>query len=322
MKTAIVTGVTGQDGSYAAELLLAKGYRIVGTTRDISKGRVLLPAALRHGVQLVQWRQGIDRFERLIEEHEPHEIYNFAALSSGAKMYENPVEIGEVNGLAVTRVLEAMIHTKSAARLCQASSSEMFGNADRSPQDENTVLRPRSPYGAAKAYAHYLIDVFRTHYGVFCASAILYNHESPRRPLGFVSRKITHTAARISLGYSDELLLGDLGARRDWGFAGDYVEAMWRMMQVESPMDFVIASGVTHSVGDLCDMAFSHFGLDYRMYVREDPDMLRRAEAAPLVGDASKARQILSWTPQVSMKRLITEMCEADLAALSARKSA
>lgn len=314
MKTALITGVTGQDGSYLAELLIAKGYRVVGAVRDVQLAVKALPSTLVSRVELVVWdvldeRRMVDVLSR----YRPQEVYNFAAYSSGAGMYDDPVAIGEVNGLAVARTLEAVREVDANIRFCQASSSEMFGEATESPQSEETPFHPRSPYGAAKLYAHSMIRIYRQHYGLFACSAILFNHESPRRGLGFVTRKITHEAASIKLGLTNELCLGSLDARRDWGFAGDYMRAMWLMLQSAQADDYVLATGETHSVREFCECAFGYLGLDYRDYVREDSAAYRPVEVVQLIGKAEKARRCLSWVPELGFRELVSMMVDGDL---------
>lgn len=314
MKTALITGVTGQDGSYLAELLIAKGYRVVGAVRDVQLAVKSLPSTLVSRVELVVWdvldqRRMVDVLSR----YRPQEVYNFAAYSSGAGMYDDPVAIGEVNGLAVARTLEAVREVDANIRFCQASSSEMFGEATESPQSEETPFHPRSPYGAAKLYAHSMIRIYRQSYGLFACSAILFNHESPRRGLGFVTRKITHAAASIKLGLTNELCLGSLDARRDWGFAGDYMRAMWLMLQSAQADDYVLATGETHSVREFCECAFGHLGLDYRDYVREDSAAYRPVEVVQLIGKAEKARRCLSWVPELGFRELVSMMVDGDL---------
>jgi len=314
MKTALITGVTGQDGSYLAELLIAKGYRVVGAVRDVQLAVKALPSTLVSRVELVVWdvldeRRMVDVLSR----YRPQEVYNFAAYSSGAGMYDDPVAIGEVNGLAVARTLEAVREVDANIRFCQASSSEMFGEATESPQSEETPFHPRSPYGAAKLYAHSMIRIYRQSYGLFACSAILFNHESPRRGLGFVTRKITHEAASIKLGLTNELCLGSLDARRDWGFAGDYMRAMWLMLQSAQADDYVLATGETHSVREFCECAFGYLGLDYRDYVREDSAAYRPVEVVQLIGKAEKARRCLSWVPELGFRELVSMMVDGDL---------
>lgn len=301
-----------------AELLLAKkGYHVIGAVRNIRSADVALPAGLRDRVELVAWDmldQG--RIKEVLVEYRPAEIYNFAAYSSGAGMFDDPVGIGEVNGLAVARILEAIRAVDVNIRFCQASSREIFGEALESPQTESTPTNPRSPYGAAKLYADSMIRIYRQHYGLFACSAILFNHESPRRGLAFVTRKITHEAAKIKLGLATELHLGNLDARRDWGFAGDTVSAMWLMLQHDHADDYVVATGETHSVREFCECAFGYLGLDYQFYVREDASAYRPVEPAVLVGNADKAGAVLGWSPKVRFKELVHMMVDADLQTL------
>ena len=314
MKTAIVTGVSGQDGSYMAELLQQKGYRVIGLVRNTETAEQKLNDFSVKVAELIAWDMlHQEALETLLAEYKPDEVYNFAAYSSGSGMYDEPVNMGEINGLAVTRILEAIRKVNTKIKFCQASSSELFGEAEESPQSETTRFNPRSPYGAAKLYAHSMINIYRKKHGLFASSAILFNHESPRRGMGFVTRKITHEAAKIKLGLATELLLGNLDARRDWGFAGDYVFAMWKMLQHNRADDYVISSGQTHSVRELCETAFSHLGLDYRDYVRESRDAFRQAEKVELVGNSSRARNELGWQPEVDFTTLITMMVDADL---------
>jgi GDPmannose 4,6-dehydratase len=321
IETALITGITGQDGSYLAELLLAKGYRVVGATRDVRRASSLVPSLSRK-VELLEWDmldQG--KMAEVFAHCRPQEIYNFAAYSSGSGMYDDPVAIGEVNGLAVARILEAIRESDVSMRFCQASSREIFGAASKSPQSEETPANPRSPYGAAKLYSDSMVRIYRRHYRLFACSAILFNHESPRRGMDFVTRKITHVAARIKLGLARELRLGNLDARRDWGFAGDYVRGMWLMLQQAQADDYVLASGETKSVRDFCECAFSYVGLDYRDYVREDADAHRPSEPTLLVGNISKAKQVLGWEPGVGFRELVHMMIEADLQMLSEKIS-
>ncbi len=318
--SALITGIAGQDGSYLAELLLAKGYRVIGAVRDRQKARAALPVEVADAVELVVWDMLDQRgMTEVLAQYRPQEIYNFAAYSSGAGMYDDPVGVGEVNGMAVARMLEAIRAVDAGMRFCQASSREIFGEAVESPQTESTPVNPRSPYGAAKLYADSMIRIYRQRYGIFACSAILFNHESPRRGLGFVTRKITHEAARIKLGLAKELHLGNLDAQRDWGFAGDFVRAMWLMLQQQHVDDYVLATGQVHSVRELCDLAFSHLGLDYRDHVREDEASYRPAETALLVGDIAKARAGLKWQPEVGFKELVQMMVDEDLRNLSNR---
>ena len=319
MKTALITGVTGQDGSYLAEFLITNSYRVVGAVRDVSAAFIRLPKDLAGKVELVQWDMFSQaKMRTVIERIKPSEIYNFAANSSGSGMFDDPVDTGEVNGLAVLRLLEAIREVNQEIRLCQASSREIFGVATESPQTELTTRNPRSPYGAAKVFADTSIRIHRERFGMFTASAILFNHESPRRGLDFVSRKITHQAARIKLGLDANLSLGNLDARRDWGFAGDYVRAMWMMMQQSQPDDYVICTGESHSVRELCEYAFEHVGLDFRNYVQEDSDSYRPNEPVLLLGSAEKARRELGWTPEIGFKALISMMVDADLQLVAA----
>ena len=314
MKTALITGLAGQDGSYLAELLLAKDYRIVGAVRDVQRTANLLPSTLKDKIELVTWDMlDQQKMVTVLRYCQPAELYNFAAYSSGAGMYDDSVGIGEVNGLAVARMLEAIREVDTGIRFCQASSREIFGESLESPQTECTPHNPRSPYGAAKLYADSMIRLYRQRYGLFACSAILFNHESSRRGLCFVTRKITHEAARIKRGLTEKLHLGNLDSRRDWGFAGDYVRAMWLMLQQSHPDDYVIATGETHSVREFCECAFRHLGLDYREYVQEDSAAFRPLEPALLMGDAKKAKQILGWEPRVGFSELVGMMVDADL---------
>ena len=313
-RKALITGISGQDGSYLAELLLAKGYRVIGATRNALEAEARLPASLRKRVELIDWDM-LDQgaMTAALSRHRPEEFYNFAAYSSGSGMYDDPIGIGEINGLAVVRMLEAIRTVDPGIRFCQASSREIFGEATESPQAEDTAANPRSPYGAAKLYADSMIRIFRQHYGIFACSAILFNHESPRRGLEFVTRKITHGAAKIKLGLASELRLGNLDTRRDWGFAGDYVRAMWLMLQQPQADDFVVATGEVHTVREFCECAFGYLGLDYRDYVHEDPDAYRPSEPVQLVGNAGKARRALNWEPGISFHELVKMMVEADM---------
>lgn len=314
MKTAFVTGVSGQDGSYMAELLAQRGYRVIGLVREGSSYSVGTPYQKQDAAKLIAWDlRDQSRLAELLDEYRPAEFYNFAAFSSGSGMFDDPVGIGDINGLAVGRILEAIRAVDPAIRFCQASSSEMFGEPSVVPQDEATPFNPRSPYGAAKLYAHAMINIYRKQHGLFACSAILFNHESPRRSAAFVTRKITHAAASIKLGLSSELSLGNLDAKRDWGFAGDYVRAMWLMLQSDTPEDYVVATGTVHSVRELCDHAFAHVGLDYRDYVREDPAAFRPSETLQLVGDSSKAAKKLGWSREIDFPGLIRMMVDADM---------
>ncbi len=318
MPRALITGITGQDGSYLAELLLQKGYEVAGVVRRTSHhsyeriehllGRVnILPADLldQHSLTTV------------IQETEPDEVYNLAAQSYVPTSWTQPVLTGEFTALGVTRILEAIRLAWPKARFYQASSSEMFGRALETPQRETTPFYPRSPYGVAKVYGHWITVNYRESYGLYAVSGILFNHESPRRGIEFVTRKVTDGAARIKLGLATELRLGNLDARRDWGFAGDYVDAMWRMLQRPEPGDFVIGTGETHTVRELVEVAFGHVGLDWQQYVRTDERFIRPAEVDILQADPGRARADLGWTPTVSFRELVTMMVDADLALLS-----
>jgi GDPmannose 4,6-dehydratase len=320
MKVALITGITGQDGSYLAELLIAKAYRVVGAVRNVDAARAKLPSELMQRVELVAWNMSNQtEMAEVLKHVKPSEVYNFAAYSSGSGMYDDPVGIGDINGLAVLRILEAIREADASIRLCQASSREIFGEAVESPQTEGTRTNPRSPYGAAKAFADASIRIYRERYGMFATSAILFNHESPRRGLSFVTRKITHEAARIKLGLGSKLNLGNLDAQRDWGFAGDYVRAMWLMQQQSLPDDYVICTGESHSVRELCEHAFAHLGLDYRDYIQEDETSYRPNEPALLVGSAAKAKRELGWAPEIGFGALISMMVDADLKLLAGR---
>jgi GDPmannose 4,6-dehydratase len=309
-RRAIITGIGGQDGWYLSQFLVEKGYRVIGTTRDVPGAR----ARAHPSVELVQWDMKDEAaFAGLLRETRPAEVYNFAAAASGAGMYDDPVGIGDINGLAVTRMLEAIRDVNPSIRFCQASSSEMFGLPLESPQSEITTFRPRSPYGAAKLYAHEMVGIYRRRHDLFACSAILFNHESPRRSPEFVTGKVTQAAAHISFGLTDELILGNLDARRDWGYSGDYVRGMWLMLQAAAADDFVLATGESHSVSELCELAFRHVGLDYRNHVREDVDSFRSNEPVPLVGDPSKAKRQLDWSPNVNFPGLVRMMVDAEL---------
>ena len=316
-RRALITGITGQDGSYLAELLLGKDYKVYGMVRRSSSDHFDRIAHLQDRIEL---REGdlLDQLSiiTLLHAIEPHEIYNLAAQSFVPTSWEQPILTSEATALGVTRMLEAIRVVDRSIRFYQASSSEMFGKVRESPQNERTPFYPRSPYGVAKVYGHYITVNYRESYGLHAVSGILFNHESPRRGRQFVTRKVTHGVARIKLGLADELRLGNLDARRDWGFAGDYVEAMWLMMQHPTAADFVIATGETHTVRDLCEVAFARVGLDWRKHVVVDPSHVRPAEVDSLIGDASKARRILGWNQKVSFKELVEMMVDADLDAL------
>jgi GDPmannose 4,6-dehydratase len=315
-RTALITGITGQDGRYALDLLAGQGYRVIGTSRDPLRAATALAGAST--VKIERW-DGCDEthFATLLKRYDVHEVYNFNAYSSGAGMYDDAVHMGAVNGLGVASILEAIRKTDPTILFCQASSSELFGDPVVSPQNEDTPFNPRSPYGAAKLYAHSMIRIYRERYGLFACSAILFNHESPYRGEHFVTRKITRLAAEIKLGLSNDLALGNLNARRDWGFAGDFVRAMWLMLRADVAEDYVIATGVTHSVADLCEIAFRHLALDYRDFLRIDERAARPAEPLQLVGDPSKAKALLGWSPQVGFQELIEMMVDFDVQRLS-----
>jgi GDPmannose 4,6-dehydratase len=317
-KRAIITGITGQDGSYLAELLLEKGYEVYGMVRRSSSPNLwrieglldrvtLKPADLLDQLSLI----------RLIDEVRPQELYNLAAMSFVPASWDQPMLTGEYNSQGVTRLLDAIRQVDLKIRFYQASSSEMFGKVRESPQTETTPFYPRSPYGVSKVFAHYITVNYRESYGMFAVSGMLFNHESPRRGLEFVTRKVTDGVARIKLGLADTLSIGNLDAHRDWGFAGDYVRAMWLMLQQDEPEDYVIATGTSHSVRELVQIAFGHAGLNWERHVRVDPVLLRPAEVEHLLGDATRARQKLGWQPQVDFKELIEMMVDADIARLS-----
>jgi len=319
-KRAIITGITGQDGSYLAELLLEKGYEVVGTVRRSSAPNLwridhildritLKPADLLDQLSLL----------RVIDEVRPQEIYNLAAMSFVPASWDQPLLTGEFNAQGVTRLLDAVRQVDTSIRIYQASSSEMFGKVQQVPQSEQTPFYPRSPYGVSKVFAHYITINYRESYNLFAVSGMLFNHESPRRGLEFVTRKVSNGVARIKLGLDDTLSVGNLDAHRDWGFAGDYVRAMWQMLQQPRPDDYVIATGVSHSVRDLIQIAFARVGLDWQKHVRVDPALLRPAEVEHLLGDASKARKDLGWTPSVDFRQLVEMMVDADLARLGAK---
>ncbi|HCT56103.1 MAG TPA: GDP-mannose 4,6-dehydratase [Gemmatimonas aurantiaca] len=315
VKTALITGITGQDGSYLAELLLAKGYRVVGVVRRSSTTPYERIAHLVDRIELAS-ADLLDQtsLTDVVQATRPDEIYNLAAQSFVQTSWNQPVLTGEFTALGVTRMLEALRKAAPEARFYQASSSEQFGKVVETPQRESTPFYPRSPYGVAKVYAHWITVNYRESFNLFAVSGILFNHESPRRGLEFVTRKISDGVARIKLGLQRELRLGNLDARRDWGFAGDYVDAMWRMLQQDAPDDFVIGTGETYSVRDFCDAAFGAVGLDYREFVVQDERFFRPAEVDLLVADPTKAREQLGWTPQVAFPELVRMMVEADLA--------
>ena len=322
-KRAVVTGITGQDGSYLAEFLLEKGYEVIGVVRRSSLPNL---GRIQHLLDRVSLRPAdlLDQLSllRLIQDVKPHEIYNLAAMSFVPASWDQPLLTGDYNSMGVTRVLEAIRHVDTSIKLYQASSSEMYGRVREVPQTELTPFYPRSPYGVSKVFGHYITVNYRESYDMFAVSGILFNHESPRRGLEFVTRKVTDGVARIKLGLSDHLPLGNLDACRDWGFAGDYVRAMWMMLQQDQADDYVIATGVSHSVRQLVETAFGHVGLDWQRHVRIDPAFLRPAEVDHLIGDASKAKRVLGWEPSVSFEGLVAMMVDADIAALSASPAA
>jgi GDPmannose 4,6-dehydratase len=322
-RRAIITGITGQDGSYLAELLLDKGYEVYGMVRRSSAPNLwriehlldrltLKPADLLDQLSLI----------RLIDEVRPHELYNLAAMSFVPASWDQPMLTGEYNSQGVTRLLDAIRQVDPTIRFYQASSSEMFGKVRETPQKETTPFYPRSPYGVSKVFAHYITVNYRESYNLFAVSGMLFNHESPRRGLEFVTRKVSDGVARIKLGLADSLAIGNLDARRDWGFAGDYVRAMWLMLQKDRAEDYVIATGVSHAVRDLVEIAFARVGLDWRKYIRIDPALLRPAEVEHLLGDASKARAELGWKPEVAFEKLVDMMVDADLSRLSSSTAA
>ncbi|MFZ6026753.1 MAG: GDP-mannose 4,6-dehydratase [Chloroflexota bacterium] len=318
MPTALITGVLGQDGSYLAELLLEKGYHVVGMDNWASVSWFARVEHILDEMDLVQGSMNDQGFLLdLIEKYRPDEVYNLAAQSFVPASWAQVVQTGETTALGVARLLEAIRLGQPKARFFQASSSEVFGQAAESPQHEMTPFSPRTPYGVAKAYGHWITSNYRQSHGIFATSGILYNHESPRRGANFVTRKITHGAARIKLGMSKELRLGDLDARRDWGFAGDYVDAFWRMLQHDAPEDFIIGTGVTHSVRQLCEFAFGILNLDYQDYVVVDPRFVRPPEKVQLVANPAKIKRLLDWQPTVSFEQLVGMMVDADMRQLA-----
>ncbi len=321
-KTAVVTGINGQDGSYLAELLLEKGYKVVGITRRLSTPNVERIAHLEGKVEIAQGDL-LDQSSlmEIFTKHKPDEIYNLAAQSFVPTSFGQPILTGEVTGLGVARVLEAMRLVCPEARFYQASSSEMYGKVVETPQKETTRFHPRSPYAVAKAYGHYITLNYRESYNIYACSGILFNHESPRRGIEFVTRKITDAVARIKLGLAKELRLGNLDARRDWGFAGDYVRAMWLMLQQNEAEDFVVGTGETHSVKEFVELAFGHVGLDWKKYVVVDPAFYRPAEVDLLLSDPSHAKNRLGWNPEVGFKSLVCMMVDADVARLDTKKT-
>ena len=316
----MITGVTGQDGSYLAELLLDKGYQVAGMVRRSS---TVSDERIAHLMDRVEFVSGdlLDQLSMVeaLRSFEPEEVYNLAAQSFVQTSFSQPVLTGETTALGVTRLLDAVRLVDPSIRYYQASSSEMFGKVAEVPQTEATPFHPRSPYGVAKVYGHWITVNYRESYGLHASSGMLFNHESPRRGLEFVTRKISHGAARIALGRESELRLGNLDAKRDWGFAGDYVDAMWRMLQQDEPGDFVVCTGETHSVREFCQVAFGHLGLDWEAHVVIDEEFIRPAEVDLLVGDASRATKVLGWSPTVDFEGLVTMMVDADMALLEGR---
>jgi len=314
-KTALITGVTGQDGSYLAELLLEKGYRVVGMVRRTSTLNFHRLKHIQDDIEIVQGDL-LDQMSLvdLLQEYEPDEVYNLAAQSFVPTSWKQPVLTGEFTALGVTRVLDAIRIVNPKIKFYQASSSEMFGKVQAVPQNESTPFYPRSPYGVAKVYGHWITVNYRESYDLFACSGILFNHESPRRGIEFVTRKVTHAAARIKLGLQDKVHLGNMDARRDWGFAGDYVRAMWLMLQQDSPDDYVISTGETHAVKELCQVAFDRVGLNWEDYVVVDPKFYRPAEVDLLIGDPAKAKAKLGWEPKVNFETLVQMMVDSDLA--------
>ena len=317
-KRAVITGITGQDGSYLAELLLANGYDVTGVVRRSSTPNYW---RIEHLLDRITLRPAdlLDQLSllRLIQDVRPHEFYNLAAMSFVPASWDQPLLTGDFNAMGVTRLLEAVRHVDPSIKIYQASSSEMYGRVREVPQTEMTPFYPRSPYGVSKVFGHYITVNYRESYGLFAVSGILFNHESPRRGVEFVTRKVTDGVARIKLGLTDHLALGNLDAMRDWGFAADYVRAMWLMLQQQKADDYVIATGISHSVKDLVEVAFGHAGLEWQKYVRTDRALLRPAEVDHLVGDASKAKRVFGWQPKVTFEGLIQMMVDEDLKRLS-----
>ena len=320
MRKALITGITGQDGSYLAELLLSKGYEVYGMVRRSSTENFGRIEHIRDKIKLLQ-ADLLDQFSIIsaVKESNPDEIYNLAAQSFVPTSWDQPVLTGEFTALGVTRILESIRHVNRGIKFYQASSSEMFGKVMEVPQKESTPFYPRSPYGVAKAYGHYITVNYRESYNIFASSGILFNHESPRRGLEFVTRKVTYNAVRIKLGLEDSISLGNLDAKRDWGFAGDYVEAMWLMLQQENPDNYVIATGETHTVEELVRTAFDYLNLDWKKHVKIDPRFIRPAEVELLIGDSGKAKKELGWSPKYSFEGLIKMMVDADYKLLTGK---
>jgi GDPmannose 4,6-dehydratase len=318
---ALITGVTGQDGSYLAEFLLSKGYEVHGVVRRSSTENFERIERVRDQIHLHQ-ADLLDQLSliRILELSEPNEVYNLGSQSFVPTSFEQPILTGEFTALGVTRILEAVRQVNPKIKVYQASSSEMFGVADQTPQNEATPFRPRNPYGVAKLYGHWMSAIYREAYGFFTCSGILFNHESPRRGKEFVTRRISYGVAQIETGAASELRLGNLEAQRDWGFAGDYVEAMWLMLQQREPDDYVIATGVSHSVADFARLAFEHVGKDWRKYVKTDKDLVRPTELHALCGDYSKARRVLGWQPRMKFEELVRWMVDEDIRLSTQRK--
>ena len=322
MNIALITGIAGQDGSYMAEFLTGRGYRVVGLCSDKKSLALENLSLIIDAIELVTFDLADHRcITDIVSLYRPTEIFNFAAYSTGVGMYDHPVNIADLNGLAVTSILEAIRSIDTNIRFCQASSSEMFGDAIETPQNESTRFTPRSPYGAAKLYAHEMIRIYRQRYGLFACSAILFNHESPRRSLDFVTRKITHNAAMIKLGLVSELQLGNIDSRRDWGYAKDYVRGMSLMLQASAPDDYVLSTGETHSVREVCEVSFNYLGLDYRQFVRENSSSFRPIEPIQLVGNSEKAKKQLGWEPEMDFSSMIKLMVDSDIQQISANES-
>ena len=320
-RRALITGITGQDGSYLAEFLVEKGYHVTGMVRRSSSENF---ERIAHLVDRIELRQGdlLDQLSlvNLLQALRPHEVYNLAAQSFVPTSFTQPILTGEFTALGVTRLLEAIRLVDPTIRFYQASSSEMFGNVPESPQSETTPFYPRSPYGVAKLYGHWITLNYRESYGLFACSGILFNHESPRRGREFVTRKIAEGAARIALGLTDQLALGNLDAKRDWGYAPEYVEAMWLMLQQDEPSDYVVGTGKQHTPRDFCELAFSHLGLDYQSYVKVNTELLRPADVNSLLADASRARSELGWSPRTSLAELVQIMVDAETGRLGKQK--
>lgn len=314
MKKALITGITGQDGSYLAELLLKKNYKVYGMVRRSSTETFERINHIKDKINLVQ-ADLLDELSliKLMKDINPDEIYNLAAMSFVPTSWDQPILTGEFTAIGVTKILEAMRHVCPSAKFYQASSSEMFGKVVEVPQTENTPFYPRSPYGVSKVYGHYITVNYRESYKLFTVSGILFNHESPRRGKEFVTRKVSYAVARIKLGLQKNLMMGNLESKRDWGYAGDYVEAMWLMMQHSIPDNYVVSTGVTHSVKELIEIAFDRAGLNWKKYVKIDPKLIRPAEVDLLLGDNTKAKKILGWKPKVSFEQLVEMMVDADL---------